>query len=154
MPKLTALIRTRNDAARIGRVLESLRPCDEFLIIDDDSSDDTIRVAREYGARVGLAGAEDRNHAELAQNDWILCVSPAEALTEALEAALFEWKQIEHGAARSFRVGIREETRKGWNSLPPVTRLVNRRRVGIGDGMPAEDPSGHLLDGDLLRFCL
>ena len=37
---------------------------------------------------------------------------------------------------------------------PPVTRLVNRRRVGIRDGMPAEDPSGHLLEGDLLRFCL
>ena len=58
MPKLTALIRTSNDAVRIGRALESLRPCDEFLIIDDGSNDETARVAREYGARVELALAE------------------------------------------------------------------------------------------------
>ena len=50
MPKFTALLRTHNDALHLGRTLESLRPCDEVLIIDDCSEDDTTRVAREYGA--------------------------------------------------------------------------------------------------------
>src|SRR6266571_4561336 len=102
MPPLTVLIRTKNDASRIGRALESLRPCDEFLIIDDGSADDTVRIAREYGANVRLVLPGRSNHAAQAQNDWILCLSPAEALTEALEATLFEWKQMEHEPSQSF----------------------------------------------------
>ena len=32
MPKFTALLRTHNDALRLGRALQSLRPCDEVLV--------------------------------------------------------------------------------------------------------------------------
>jgi glycosyltransferase involved in cell wall biosynthesis len=37
MPQLTALIHTHNDELRLGRALESLRPCDELLIFDHGS---------------------------------------------------------------------------------------------------------------------
>jgi hypothetical protein len=33
MPKITALLHTHNDALRLGRALDSLRPCDEVLVI-------------------------------------------------------------------------------------------------------------------------
>ena len=52
MPKITALLHTHNDAMRLGRALDSLRPCDEVLIIDDNSEDNTSRVAHENGAHI------------------------------------------------------------------------------------------------------
>ena len=51
MPPITGL-QTHNDARHLGRALESLRPCDEILILDRGSTDHTLRVAREYGATI------------------------------------------------------------------------------------------------------
>lgn len=58
MPKISALLHTHNDALRLGRALDSLRPCDEVLIIDQDSEDETEKVAREHGAtfKTAIAG--------------------------------------------------------------------------------------------------
>ncbi len=62
MPPITAFLHTHNDARHLGRALESLRPCDEILIIDHGSTDSTLRVAREYGAAIRniLARSIDR----------------------------------------------------------------------------------------------
>ena len=51
MPKISALLHTHNDALRLGRVLDSLRPCDEVLVIDEDSEDDTARRRNETQRR-------------------------------------------------------------------------------------------------------
>ncbi len=48
MPKISAIIHTHNDAQRIGRALGSLRPCDEVLVIDHSSSDETGKIARDW----------------------------------------------------------------------------------------------------------
>ena len=93
MPKITALLHTHNDALRLGRALESLRPCDEVLVIDDCSEDDTSRVAREHGAtfKSALPGVTFGAYATDASHDWILCLRPNETLSDDLEAALFDW---------------------------------------------------------------
>ena len=51
MPKTTALLHTHNDALRLGRALDSLRPCDEVLVIDEGSEDDTARRRNETQRR-------------------------------------------------------------------------------------------------------
>ena len=45
MPKISALIHAHNDGLRIGRAVESLRCCDQVLVVDHDSTDDTVRRA-------------------------------------------------------------------------------------------------------------
>src|SRR5258705_12345481 len=94
MPPITAIVHTHNDGLRLGRALESLRPCDEIIVVDHGSTDDSLRVAREYGASIRSAGREQAtaSHAASAHNEWILCVLPSETLTETLEASLYEWK--------------------------------------------------------------
>jgi hypothetical protein len=149
MPRLTALIHTHNDELRLGRALESLRPCDELLIFDHGSRDATAAIAREYGARMLPAGGALLTHA---QNDWIFCLLPAEALSEALEASLFEWKLARHAADQAFSAAIREQAGGNWLSYPPATRLMNRQASTWDGPLPPHDPQAQLLAGDLLRF--
>src|SRR5437868_15278873 len=149
MPPITALIHTHNDEARIGRTLETLRPCDELLIIDHGSTDRTREIAREHGARIVVA-SDGVPAAAHAQHDWVLCLLPSESLSETLEAALFEWKQSEPHDDH-FAIAIREETAEGWKQLSPATRLANQRRLSW-DRMPRHDPGASLLKEDLLRF--
>ncbi len=149
MPKLTALIHTHNDELRLGRALESLRPCDELLVFDDDSRDGTAGVAREYGARLLRGTQADLNQA---RHDWVLCLLPTEALSEGLEASLFEWKLTEHDPASAFAMNVREQAGDQWLSHPPATRLLNRMVRPCNGPLPAHDPQAQLLDGDLLRF--
>lgn len=105
MPSISALIHTCNDEHSIGRTLETLRPCDEVLVIDHASSDGTVKTAQQYGATViaAVAGVEDGAYAVHCSNDWVLCLQPNESLSETLESALFEWKDQQQDSAAAFR---------------------------------------------------
>ena len=161
MPRISALLHTKNDAERIGRALDSLRPCDEVLVIDHDSEDETAKIAREHGAKVKKAvqGVEDGTYAMDATHDWILCILPCEALSEGLEASLLSWKHESDGNNSDTppRVGalsfpVRRETDHGWEKTPAQTRLVNRQVVNWTTALPPESNGAVVLPGDLLHF--
>jgi hypothetical protein len=157
MPAITALLHTANDALRLGRALETLRPCDEILVVDHGSHDATLHVAREYGARILVPVGSPARYLQCAHHDWILCLEPCESLTEALEASLFEWKfklpSLMSGAA--FSVLVREQTLDGWRSLPtPQTRLIPRSWRHWNGHLPANQLSAPTLEGELSRFLL
>jgi glycosyltransferase involved in cell wall biosynthesis len=155
MPKITALLHTHNDALRLGRALESLRACDELLIIDEGSEDGTEKVARQHGAtlKTAISGVTQGAYVMDASNDWVLCMAPNEAVSEGLEAALFEWKEKdpdEHTAC--FMIRIREENEHGWHPCDPEVRLVNRKLVNWIGEMPPQQMCETTLAGELLRF--
>jgi glycosyltransferase involved in cell wall biosynthesis len=151
MVRLTGLIHTHDDGARLGRTLESLRPCDDLIVVDHGSSDDTLRVAREYGARLVplSAGGSDE---VLRASEWILSVLPTEALTEGLEAALYEWKLGNPRPEDAFAVDIREERDGEWSPVGVSTRLVSRIASDWRRELPPARNPAALLDGILLRF--
>jgi glycosyltransferase involved in cell wall biosynthesis len=155
MPKITALLYTHNDALRLGRALDSLRPCDEVLIIDDNSEDETARVAHENGAAVknSIPGVTEGAYAMDASNDWILWLLPTEALSEELEASLLEWKNQEPDATLSCcKLTVREQNATGWHALKPEVRLINRKLLNWVGELPPERHCDVTLKGDLLRF--
>ena len=49
---ITAVVLTRNEADNIGRCLSSLQRCQDILIVDDNSDDDTVHIAKQHKARV------------------------------------------------------------------------------------------------------
>jgi hypothetical protein len=158
MPPITALLHTSNDAPRLGRALETLFPCSEILIVDHRSADATQRIARQCGARIVLADTRSsaNNYLDLAHHDWVLCLSPTESLTEALQATLFEWSSLPAAAvaaAQSFSVFTREQVGKDWRDSPvPETRLVPRRWNAWSGELPSPQLSAVALEGELLRF--
>ncbi|HWR15227.1 MAG TPA: glycosyltransferase [Terriglobales bacterium] len=154
MPKISALIHTNNDGLRLGRSLDSLRACDEIIVIDHGSSDNTEKIAKEHGAefKTGIAGVDKGTYAVDASNDWILCLGANESLSEGLEAALFEWKNAEHEKAVGFNVRVREENGSGWKEIGPETRLVNRKKLNWTGDLPPTTTVNDLIHGDILRF--
>jgi glycosyltransferase involved in cell wall biosynthesis len=96
--KITATIITLNEERNIARAIESLRCCDEILILDSGSVDRTVELAEKLGARVIEAGwrgfAGQKNWAaEQAAHDWILSLDADEALSESLEAEVLTLKK-------------------------------------------------------------
>ncbi|MFL6300147.1 MAG: hypothetical protein ACJ71N_06030 [Terriglobales bacterium] len=162
MYKITALLHVSNDAARLGRALESLRVCDELLVVDHSSDDDTLKIAQSHGATIkkAIPGVENGAYATDARHDWILCVLPCEALSEGLEASILSWKhqtdakdKEEQDKHPALAFALRKETNGAWEAAPPQTRLVDRRSVNWTSTLPPETNGALILPGDLLHFC-
>jgi glycosyltransferase involved in cell wall biosynthesis len=154
MPKISAIIHARKDGHHLGRTLETLRPCDEMIVIDHDSGEDTPKIGRQYGAKVrkAITGVEDGTYAVDTQHEWVLCLRPDETISEPLEAALFEWKDSDPGNVTGYLLGIREQRHGGWRQLKPELRLVNRAKLNWKTELPPTNPTAPKLEGDLLRF--
>jgi len=155
MPSITAIVHTNNDALRLGRLLETLYPCDGIVVVDHESEDSTLTVAREYGATiVGTKGdATPAEYIVPQSSGWILCLDAREALTESLAASLFEWKSEVLSGGSPFSVFLREETAEGWVEHPSAqTRLVPATWNHWAGRFPTPNASAISLDGDLLRF--
>lgn len=155
MPPITALLHTENDARRLGRALESLRVCDEIVLVDHRSQDATVRIAREYGAHVVRAEPDESLdfYLKSAQCSWIFCLEARESVGEGLEATLLEWKSLPPVPDQAFSIGLREETAHGWGELSlPQTRLVPRNWRHWQYRLPANDSQARVLEGELLRF--
>ena len=52
-PKVTVVIPALNESGTIGRIVESVKPfADEVVVVDDGSVDATAEIARDFGAQV------------------------------------------------------------------------------------------------------
>jgi glycosyltransferase involved in cell wall biosynthesis len=86
---ITAYTPTFNEAGQIREVLESIEWADEIIIVDSFSTDDTVEIARKYGARVisqKFSGFGSLRNAALdaASNDWIFSIDADERCTPEL----------------------------------------------------------------------
>lgn len=93
---VTAIVGSHNEAALLRRCLPSVAFCDEVIVIDIDSRDETAEVARGHGARVirhAWVPIAERARLELvgeARHDWLLFLDPDEVLPSALAAQIGE----------------------------------------------------------------
>jgi glycosyltransferase involved in cell wall biosynthesis len=93
MPRLSAIVITKNEAANIADCLDALAFCDERIVVDGGSTDETLSIARDKGARVvchDWAGfGSQKNYAlSLAEGDWVLSIDADERVSPELAAAI------------------------------------------------------------------
>jgi len=153
MPQITGLIHACNHERQLGRALVSLRLCDEVLVVDYGSTDGTLRIAREHGARIIPAVQALESGARNAGNDWILCLLPCEIIAEDLEASLLEWKTFDAVADQiGYNVAIREQIESEWQLLNAELRLVNRKQVRWHNNLPDSTANAPIMPGYILRI--
>lgn len=89
MPSLSAIIITKNEADSIERCVKSVQFADEIIVIDSESNDDTVRIAKQLGAKVFVRrspgfGPQKNYGAAQAAGDWLLFLDADEEITSDL----------------------------------------------------------------------
>jgi glycosyltransferase involved in cell wall biosynthesis len=87
---ISVVILTRNEELNIEKCLESVRWCDEIVIIDDKSSDNTVEIAKKHKAKIytnslgGNFSAQRNFGLAKAKHDWVLFIDSDEVVSDAL----------------------------------------------------------------------
>lgn len=163
--KITATIIAFDEERNIARAIESLRCCDEILVVDSGSTDRTVELAQNLGARVIEANwrgySQQKNWAaEQAQHDWVLSLDADEALSEALEAEIWNLKKSGpqydgYSMPRLARYMGRWILHSGWYPDRKL-RLYDRRKARwVGDFVHERvTVDGHVgeLESNILHF--
>ena len=87
--KISVVIITYNESRIIRHTLSRLWWCDEIVIVDSHSTDDTVAICRELGCRVFLRpfegyGSQKQFAVSMAKNDWVLNLDADEVLSDPL----------------------------------------------------------------------
>lgn len=109
MAKISAVINTLNEEKKIGRCLASLRGfANEIIVCDMMSSDDTVEIAKKYGAkifkhkRIGYVEPARNFAISKAKYDWIFIIDADEEISEGLKSYLKS--EIKNPQADYFRI--------------------------------------------------
>ena len=160
---ITAAIITLNEARNIREVIANVQQvCNEVLVVDSFSTDETAAVAEEMGAKVVQQkylgdGAQKAFCEPLASNDWILSIDADERLTDEAVRAI-ESLDLERTPYDGFsfkrRSFIGKKEIRQWYP-DRVVRLYNRKKCGY----TTEGEHGHVatenyekLDVDMLHY--
>ncbi len=86
---ISALIIARNEETMISRAVLSCAFADEVVVVDANSSDRTVELAKQAGARVvqrAWTGFSDQRNFSLTQakHDWVFVLDSDEAVTPEL----------------------------------------------------------------------
>ena len=108
---------TRNEAADIGDALRSVSWADEIVVVDSESTDDTVAIAKQCTDRVVVRPwpgyIDQKNYAaSIAKHDWVLSLDADERVTPAL--------------ADEIRALMADAPRKAAFRIPRVTWHLGR----------------------------
>jgi glycosyltransferase involved in cell wall biosynthesis len=140
MKKVSAVIITYNEAAVIRKTLGQLWWCDEIVIVDSFSSDNTVGICRQYGCKIHQRvfngyGDQKRFALKQASNDWVLFIDADEVLSNPLVDEILELTRIPDscdGYEIPMNLVFRGyEFRHGKESNCYFPRLFNRKKSYI-----------------------
>ena len=103
MPPITVTVITKNEAEALADALRSVSWADELIVIDAESTDDTVKIARQFTDRVYVRPwpgyiAQKNHAASLASHDWIFSLDADERVTPALAEEIGSMMRTEPSA--------------------------------------------------------
>ncbi|MFB2763758.1 glycosyltransferase family 2 protein [Marinobacter shengliensis] len=165
--KLSAVLITKNAGPEFAKCLESLAFADEIVVLDSGSTDDTLAVAEQFGARIFQSdewpgfGPQRQRAQSHARGEWLLWIDTDEVVTPELASSIqhaiekapakqvFQVKRLSWFFGRFIR-------HSGWYP-DKVVRLYRREEYGYDDALVHEkvhcpEASVETLGGDLLHY--
>lgn len=133
MTKISSIILTKNSEDQIVDCIESVSFCDDIIIIDENSNDRTVDLAKKNGAVVfsykGESFAERRNFAiKKSKSKWIFYIDSDERVTDELKESILKvvnQKKPEYSAykikRKNFYLGEHE-----WPYIESLERLFDK----------------------------
>ena len=158
-PEVSAIVVCFNEEQRIEACLESLRWCDEIVIVDSFSTDRTPEICRRYTDRfvqrqwTGYRNQKAYAHS-LATKDWVLLVDADERVSAELRQEMLDVLARDDNEYSGYAVPRlvyylrRWWWRGGWYPDYAV-RLFRRERATWGGSEPHEKI---LIDGKVRRL--
>lgn len=119
-PTVACIVITKNEERNIVDCLASVRWADDLIVVDAESSDKTVELARASGAKVFVRpwpgfGLQKNFGMAQASSDWILILDADERVTEELRgevrARLEQWRP---GAPVAYRIPRRNFFYGAW----------------------------------------
>lgn len=154
---ITAIVLSFNDESLIANCLETLQWCDDIIVVDNGSDDQTVDIAKRNGARVlkdTTSNFGERRTKALAavKTDWVMYIDSDERVTPRLfqEIAV----HIESGSEASMSMHRQnicyghELNHGGWEH-DVVTRVFKREHISGWTGSIHESPQ---FSGELLKL--
>ena len=164
--QISLVIITFNEADRLPAALEScLEIADEMIVVDSHSTDQTVPIARRFGAKVFQKDFTDygsqKNHAnQLAGFNWILNLDADERLSRQLVEEIKKLKQQQDTDCSGYHFNRRTSYLGRWirfsgwypdRKLRLFRKDRSRWQGRIHEKMVISGPTGHL-PGDLIHY--
>lgn len=165
--KISAAIIVRNEAENIPGLCETLDWADEIVIVDSDSTDRTVELARSYTTQVfnrPFAGYKDKHEYadSLTTGDWIFWIDADERVTPELRAAIAALRERDEATLPDgFRIARRTLYQGRWIAhsgwYPDFQMRLYRKAASFWDGVaPHETARVHgrveTLRGEFLHY--
>jgi len=128
--RISAIMSVFNEESRIRYTLESLKWCDEIIIVDKSSTDKTVDICKEYGAIINIipnSDAYDPREMEFISQctgDWFMLMTASDIIDKTLAMEIKH--QIEilpenikciNVPFKNYILGI-EDNRSPWHGSP------------------------------------
>lgn len=141
MPRLSSITITGNEAINIADCLDSLSFCDERVVVDGGSKDDTVAIAEKHGGTVYHHawtdhGTQKNIALSHATGDWVLLLDADERITPAgaaeIQRAIAEGKFDSYEMPRLSSFCGHDIWHSGWHP-DYVLRLFRREKGRFSD---------------------
>ena len=89
--KLSAVVLAKNAQGTLAHCLKSLSFCSEVIVVDDNSTDNTVVIAKKLGAKVFYRDLDDDFSAQRnfglkkVRNEWVLFIDADERVSKDLK---------------------------------------------------------------------
>jgi glycosyltransferase involved in cell wall biosynthesis len=157
-PTISACVIARNEADELAECLAGLTWADEIVVVDDESTDGTVKVAERFTPRVLVRAKRDdfaaqRNFAlDAAVGEWVLFVDADERVTDALREEILTAVRapgVEGYFVRRQDINFGYVFRYGESMRAPLLRLARR---GGGATRILRSPLLHYSHADVSAF--
>ncbi|MFC6998240.1 glycosyltransferase family 2 protein [Rufibacter roseus] len=164
MQKVSAVLITLNAGDRLEATLNALTWCNEIVVVDSGSTDNTIEICERFNCRIyhrdfDRYGNQKRFAVELAKNDWVLSVDSDEVVSEKLKNEIqhvLQQKKVSHAGYYVSIPLIFFGTRINSEASKKFLRFFNKQFGNFDDALVHEKVHLHgtigKLKGEMVHY--